>query len=68
LHDNTPLGWAIVAGSAETVDLLLSRGGPVLTHYLADARRGVAGAFAAYAHPPKGAYERIVERLSQSKL
>jgi ankyrin repeat protein len=66
IHDSTPLGWAIVAGSAETVDVFLSRGAPMRTHYLRDAQRGAAGAFASYAHARPGAYAQIIDRLTRA--
>jgi ankyrin repeat protein len=66
LHRNTPLGWAIVAGSVEVVDLLVSRGVGMRDHYAADAKKGIQGAFREYAQPRAGAYEAILERLMRT--
>jgi hypothetical protein len=66
LHSNTPLGWAIVAGSVEVVELLLSRTMAMRDHYIADARRGMQGAFRDYAHPREGAYTTILARLMRA--
>lgn len=67
IHQNTPLGWAVVAGSVEVVELLLSRGVTMRDHYFADARKGMQGAFRDYAHPRAGAYEAILERLLRAR-
>jgi ankyrin repeat protein len=43
LHDNEPIGWAIVSGAARAVQLLLSRGCVPRDVHRADAVQGAAG-------------------------
>src|SRR5207253_2403622 len=59
MHQNTPLGWAIVNGSVAAARLLLERGAAIGDWYLKDARRGQAGEFRAYAHGTPEAYVEL---------
>ncbi|MCC7388920.1 MAG: ankyrin repeat domain-containing protein [Phycisphaerales bacterium] len=45
IHHNTPLGWAIVGGSADAVERLLTRGAAILPHMPPDAAAGAQGHF-----------------------
>ncbi len=45
MHDNEPLGWAIVGGRAEVVDLLLRRGAAMRPCHIEAADAGTRGAF-----------------------
>lgn len=47
-HNNTPLGWAIVAGSVEVVRLLLARGATIHDWIPTDAAAGARGEFQAF--------------------
>lgn len=62
-HRNTPLGWAIVAGSLGMVELLLEHSAGLREYFLSDALRGEQGAFRAYAPGEPRAYAAIAERL-----
>ena len=45
LHNNSPAGWAIVAGSARVFELLMDRGARCHSWFLDDARDACAGRF-----------------------
>ena len=64
IHNNTPAGWAIVAGSADVFDVLLESGAEVLDYFLPDAKAAVAGEFRKYKNVPQENYDRILLRLS----
>ena len=64
LHNDTPTGWAIVAGSADTLDALLANGAAVMGWQVKDAQAGLNGEFRAYKVTPRENYERIVKRLA----
>ena len=68
MHQNTPLGWAIVAGSVEVVKLLLEHGCEMLDHYVKDAQHGINGDFKEYKASPKEHYEQIAELLQGSSM
>lgn len=61
IHSNTPMGWAIVAGSLGVAKLLLERGCEVRDYYMKDAQHGIAGDFRQYASPDRENYKRIAE-------
>jgi ankyrin repeat protein len=66
IHRNTPLGWAIVGGSANVVELLLGRGAAVLDFMPADAERGAAGEFRQFKRTSGlESWDRICEILRQ---
>ncbi len=45
IHDNEPIGWAIVGGAVAAFRALRERGGVVRRTHIEDARKGAAGAF-----------------------
>ncbi|MCG3128795.1 MAG: hypothetical protein CHACPFDD_03688 [Phycisphaerae bacterium] len=63
LHNNEPVGWAIVSGAAAVVRLLLERGCRLRDVHISDARDGVAGRFRQLnrTRPPEAWVE--IERL-----
>ena len=63
MHSNTPLGWAIVAGSADVAAVLLEHGCEIRDYYLRDAEYGIAGKFRDYLLTSRENYERIAEML-----
>ncbi len=63
IHNNSPAGWAIVAGSADVFELLMDRGAEVLDWFVDDAVAAAAGRFAQYKCVPQSNYERILRRL-----
>lgn len=64
IHNNTPAGWCIVAGSADVFCYLLDEGAEVLDTFHDAAQAGVDGKFRQYkASPPENA-ARILTRLS----
>jgi ankyrin repeat protein len=65
MHSNTPLGWAIVGGSAGVVGLLLSRGAAVLDFMAGDVERGAAGEFRQFKRAQGiEAWERVREAFA----
>ncbi len=62
-HNNSPAGWAIVAGSADVFELLLDRGADVLDGFSADAQAAINGEFVKYKWVPPENYQRIWDRL-----
>lgn len=67
LHNNTPAGWAIVAGAAEVFELLIDRGAQVHPWFLDDARAACKGQFDQVSNAPSDQRERILSRLSSSE-
>jgi len=63
LHENTPAGWAIVAGSENVLRLLFDAGAEVRPYYLRDAEAAAAGAFRQYKPAPQAAYDRVLEMV-----
>jgi ankyrin repeat protein len=63
IHNNSPAGWAIVAGSADVFELLLDRGGKVLDFFERDAQAAVDGKFRQYKNADQESYQRIQARL-----
>lgn len=63
LHRNTPLGWAIVAGSSGVVRVLLELGATVRDFHITDAASGARGAFRAFKRRVSLDQWRQVERL-----
>jgi ankyrin repeat protein len=63
LHQNEPLGWAIVAGKVEAVRALLSRKAPVRTHHRTQAQNGAEGMFREFSREPLESWQQIVEAL-----
>lgn len=63
IHQNTSLGWAVVAGAVEMVELLLKRGAEKKDYFIKDARTGLAGAFREYTVVPLERYQAIIDLL-----
>ncbi|MGH7131442.1 MAG: ankyrin repeat domain-containing protein [Phycisphaerales bacterium] len=68
LHNNEPIGWAIVGGSPKVFGVLLERGATVRPNHIEDARKGAEGAFREF-NPkrPLDAWRRIAEVLAREK-
>ena len=65
LHNNTPAGWAIVAGSAETFGLLLDRGATCHEWFFDDARDACAGRFDQVSSVASEQRFKILERINR---
>ena len=65
LHNNTPLGWAIVSGSVASVQFLLEQGARVFDFHPKEAATGVAGRFREYSQASLEDWKVIQELLSQ---
>ena len=63
-HNNSPAGWAIVAGSADVFCWLMDQGAEAKEFFLDDAKAAVEGQFRAYKVVPQQNYERILRRLN----
>lgn len=63
IHNNSPAGWAIVAGSADAFELLIDRGAEVLDWFRPDAEAAVAGEFRKFKNVPQENYDRILKKL-----
>jgi ankyrin repeat protein len=67
MYNNSPIGWAIVGGSVQVVELLLARGARVTDDHRATAVAGANGAFRQYARTtPPGNRLRIRTRIEQA--
>jgi ankyrin repeat protein len=66
MHHNTPLGWAIVGGAVNVVELLLRRGAAVHRFHVEDAEAGVAGEFTKWSCAPRANWERIAEMVARA--
>lgn len=67
IHENTPMGWAIVSGSARVVKLFIERGAKLLDYYFDEARKGKAGEFRQFKHVPLERYTEIEAALLAAK-
>lgn len=65
LHNNTPAGWAIVAGADTVFELLLSHGATRHPWFLDDARDACDGRFDQVSTASKEQRRRILSRLEQ---
>lgn len=63
LHNNTPAGWAIVAGADAVFELLIERGAHCHPWFLDDATDGCNGLFNQVSNVPMANRERILARL-----
>jgi ankyrin repeat protein len=63
IHNNSPAGWAIVAGSADVFELLMDRGAKVLDWFADDARAALRGEFQKFKCASTSDYQRICTRL-----
>jgi ankyrin repeat protein len=66
MHNNSPAGWAIVAGSADVFEYLMDCGAEALQWFGADAQAAVNGQFRQYKFVPQENYERVLARLHGS--
>ena len=64
LHNNSPAGWAIVAGADEVFELLMNRGAQCLPWFLDDARDACNGRFDQVSFAEKNQRNRILARIS----
>ncbi|MBL8890255.1 MAG: ankyrin repeat domain-containing protein [Planctomycetaceae bacterium] len=67
LHNNTPAGWAIVAGSDRVFALLMDRGATVQPWFLKDAREACEGRFDPFSCVPASQREKIFARVNASQ-
>jgi len=67
LHQNEPLGWAIVSGKAEAVRVLLDRRAPIHAHHRTQAVRGSQGMFQEFSREPLESWEQIVDMLGEER-
>lgn len=66
IHNNTPAGWCIVAGSADVFCYLLDEGAKVLDYFARDAQAALDGKFRRYKCVPLDNYQRISDRIRKS--
>jgi ankyrin repeat protein len=66
LHNNTPAGWALVAGADAVFHLLLDRGAICHEWFLDDAREACAGRFDQVSHATKERRDGILSRIVQA--
>ena len=66
IHNNSPAGWAIVAGSADVFCLLIENNCDVMEFFRDDAQAAVDGEFRQFKVVPQENYERIRAALSQT--
>jgi len=62
IHENTPLGWALVNGKADVVERLLTLGAKVLPHHRTDLMSAAEGQFDFTAGTEED-FDRIAELL-----
>ena len=65
LHNNSPAGWAIVAGSDCVFDVLMDRGAKCYEWFLDDARDASAGRFDQVGSASPDQRHRILSRISR---
>lgn len=66
IHNNTPAGWAIVAGSCNVFEMLMDRGAEVRDFFLADAQAATKGEFRQFKNVPQENYDRILARIQSA--
>lgn len=64
IHNNSPAGWAIVAGSADVFEYLMDQGADRLDHFATDAETSLRGENLQYKCVPMQNYQRIMAKLS----
>lgn len=67
MHNNTPAGWAIVAGSADVFQLLMNSGAKRLEWFNKDAQAGADGDFHSYKVVPQQQRDAILKFLQESE-
>ncbi|MCY2983144.1 MAG: ankyrin repeat domain-containing protein [Planctomycetota bacterium] len=65
IHNNSPAGWAVVAGSDKVFDLLINRGAECYEWFLDDARDALNGRFDQVSNASPDQRARIFSRLEQ---
>ena len=65
IHNNSPAGWAIVAGSADVFCLLMDRGCEILGFFSDDTQAALDGEFRKYKVVPQENYQRIADCLAE---
>ena len=63
IHNNSPAGWAIVAGSARVFNFLIDRGAEQLDHFLVDAEASARGDNLQFKCVPLENHQRIFAQL-----
>ena len=66
VHAAAGLGWAIVAGSVNLVELLLQRGAEKRDYYEREAEDGVKGAFMEFKNVDLENYDKILTLLRRT--
>jgi ankyrin repeat protein len=66
LHNNSPAGWAIVAGSDRVFQVLMDHGAERLAWFAEDARAALNGEFLKFKAVPRENYDRIQTRLASA--
>lgn len=67
IHNNTPAGWAIVAGADAVFELLISRGAQCHPWFVDDARDACAGRFDQVSSASREVRQRILSRLADAR-
>ncbi|MFO0939510.1 MAG: ankyrin repeat domain-containing protein [Pirellulales bacterium] len=67
MHNNSPAGWAIVAGADTVFELLMDRGATQLPWFLDDARDALAGRFDQVSRASLEQRQRILKRLEPTQ-
>jgi ankyrin repeat protein len=65
IHNNTPAGWAIVAGSDRVFSMLMDHGAETFDWFQDDAEAGIVGEFRNVKAVPTENYHRILARLNK---
>ncbi len=63
IHNNSPAGWAIVAGSLRVFELLMDHGAERFPWFLDDAKDACEGRFDAVSRAPRADREAILKRV-----
>ncbi len=63
IHNNSPAGWAIVAGSVDVFKYLMDQGAEQLDHFIRDAQASARGDNLKFKCVPMENYQKILERL-----
>ncbi len=66
LHNNSPAGWAIVAGADQVFSYLMDQGAEIFPWFVDDAQDAIAGRFNAVSSASLEQRQRVLERLQGS--
>ncbi len=61
IHNNSPVGWAVVNGSADAVEALLGAGVEIKDYYLKDAEARIRGEYREWSASDPERFETILE-------